>query len=616
MSLSNPLHGILDANRLTGPNYMDWLHNLRIVLTTEKIMYILDTMIPTPNEGASEDEIARYVTLLELLNMLREVESAIKKEKPVLYADETRKKRKTEKSLKKGKGKGKMGKAKVVKKDRTKDKGQCFHYDKDGHWKRNYNEYLAEREKQKLGEASERRNRTLLDMVRSMMCFDDLPISFWGYALETAAYLLNRIPTRSVMFTPYEIWNEKKFDLKVVKIWGCPAHVKRHNPDKLEFKTEWCKFVGYPKETCGYYFYYPEDRKTYEEAIMSIDSGKWQEVMNSEMDSMYSNKMDVKIAFLNGNLEEVYMIQPEGFMSKDNPDKVCMLLRSIYGIKQAFRSWNIRFDEAIRSYDFVKNEDEPCVYRKISRSTITFLILYVDDILIIGNDIGMLSTVKAWLSRHFSMKDLGEASYVLRIRIYRDRSKRMLGLSQFSDGLSFWRHDWYKHDTCSLSIFDQLSYFMATLDLKNNVNILSRLNVKEFKTGVESTLVSYKSAQVCSPFPTTCEHTEVTENQNAEDIDMPCMESASVMEARDEVSNLECIRVTCDIVCNPEPSSETCHGEHNEVIETKNVTAENTIGELHLQNPAVEMTRHLRRCRMRKRSKMRHLCRHRRRKKR
>ncbi|CAL9761957.1 unnamed protein product [Musa acuminata subsp. burmannicoides] len=97
---------------------------------------------------------------------------------------------------------------------------------------------------------------------------------------------------------------------------------------------------------------------------------------------------------------------------------------------------------------------------------------------------------------------------------------------------------------------------------------------------------------VCNPEPSseTCndEHTEVTENQNAEDIDMPSMESASVMEARDEVSNLECIQATCDIVCNPEPSSETCHGEHHEVIEAKNITAESTIGELNLQNPAVE----------------------------
>ena len=69
------------------------------------------------------------------------------------------------------------------------------------------------------------------------------------------------------------------------------------------------------------------------------------------------------------------------------------------------------------------------MYRKISGSTIIFLVLYV-DIQIIGNDVGMLSIVKAWLSRHFFIKDLGEASYILGIRICRDRSKRMLGLSQ------------------------------------------------------------------------------------------------------------------------------------------------------------------------------------------
>ena len=81
--------------------------------------------------------------------------------------------------------------------------------------------------------------------------------------------------------------------------------------------------------------------------------------------------MDMKTVFLNGNLQEdVYMIQPEGFESKVRSNKVCRLLKSIYGLKQASRSWNIRFDEAFRSYDFIKNEDEPCVYKKISGSVI------------------------------------------------------------------------------------------------------------------------------------------------------------------------------------------------------------------------------------------------------
>ena len=70
--------------------------------------------------------------------------------------------------------------------------------------------------------------------------------------------------------------------------------------------------------------------------------------------------------FLNGNLEEeMYMIQLEGFVSKESPNKMCRLLRSIYELKQTSQTWNIRFDEAIKSYEFVKNKDEPYVYRKV-----------------------------------------------------------------------------------------------------------------------------------------------------------------------------------------------------------------------------------------------------------
>ena len=93
------------------------------------------------------------VTLPELLNMLRETESNIKKEKLLLYAGETRKKWKPKKSLMKGKGKGRLGKIKVAKMDPVKEKGQCFYYGKDKHWKINYKEYLTEKVKQKLGEA-------------------------------------------------------------------------------------------------------------------------------------------------------------------------------------------------------------------------------------------------------------------------------------------------------------------------------------------------------------------------------------------------------------------------------------------------------------------------------
>ncbi|KAM2112321.1 hypothetical protein ACFX1R_014852 [Malus domestica] len=445
---------------------------------------------------------------------------------------------------------------------------------------------------------SERRNRTLMNMVRSMMSSANIPVSFWGYALYTAVYLLNRVPSKSVSQTPYEIWHGKSTNLNHIRIWGCPAYVKRLEADKLEARSIKCYFVGYSKQTLGYEFYNPDDKKVfiartamflkdefvlngssektielkeineindepqtstqqddnpvpeplaprrservnkppkrygldndfdelyllgdnetkedprdYTEAMSDIDSKRWQEAMKSEMDSMYQNQvwtlvdppegivpvgnkwvfkrkigvdgnvetykarlvakgyrqregidyeetfspvamiksirillaiaayhdyeiwqMDVKTAFLNGYLEEeLYMTQPEGFVSKSEKPKVCKLQRSIYGLKQASRSWNIRFDTEIKTFGFAQNEDDNCVYQKVVGEAVVFLVLYVDDILLFGNDTAVLSSVKVWLSKTFHMKDLGDASYVLGIKLYRDRSRKLIGLSQ------------------------------------------------------------------------------------------------------------------------------------------------------------------------------------------
>jgi hypothetical protein len=99
-------------------------------------------------------------------------------------------------------------------------------------------------------------------------------------------------------------------------------------------------------------------------------------------------------------------------------------------LKQASRSWNIHFDEVVKGFGFLRNKEEACVCKKKSGSSVAFLILYIDDILLIGNDILMLESVKTSLKNSFSMKDLGEAAYILGIRNYRDRSRRLIGLSQ------------------------------------------------------------------------------------------------------------------------------------------------------------------------------------------
>ena len=99
-------------------------------------------------------------------------------------------------------------------------------------------------------------------------------------------------------------------------------------------------------------------------------------------------QMDVKIAFLNVFIkEELYMMQPKCFVDPKSANKVCKLQRSIYGLVQAYRSWNIRFDEVIKAYGLIQTFGEACIYKKMRGSSVAFLILYMDDILLIGNDI-------------------------------------------------------------------------------------------------------------------------------------------------------------------------------------------------------------------------------------
>ncbi|GJR58611.1 retrotransposon protein, putative, ty1-copia subclass [Tanacetum coccineum] len=294
---------------------------------------------------------------------------------------------------------------------------------------------------------------------------------------------------------------------------GCEALVKRDTPDKLQQRSVKFIFIGYPKKTMGYYFYFPPENKIIvvryaeflEKNILSQEvsgrakeckeiqgkdtspfentskipievegfeppqeevvpvypkSNKWIDAINAEMQSLKDNqvwclvdlpsnfrlvtkgytqtygvdyeetfspvaditairiliaiatfydyeiwKMDVKTPFLNGYLnEDIYM--------------------------QASRSWNTRFYEEIKRFGFAQNLDEPCVYQKASGSNVTFLILYVDDIIIMGNYIPSLQSVKSYLGKVFAMKDLGEASFILGIKIYRDRSKQLIELKR------------------------------------------------------------------------------------------------------------------------------------------------------------------------------------------
>ncbi|GJS03079.1 retrotransposon protein, putative, ty1-copia subclass [Tanacetum coccineum] len=172
---------------------------------------------------------------------------------------------------------------------------------------------------------SKRRNRTLLDMVRSMMNFTTSPLSFWDYALESATSILQYVPTKKVDIEPYELWYGKVPNLSCLKVWGCEALVKRDTPEKPEQRSVKCIFIGYPKETMGYYFIPTENKiwsertrratnrlclnveveehslgdlgepANYKAAMLDPESKKWVDAMNAEMQSMIDNMVWVLV---------------------------------------------------------------------------------------------------------------------------------------------------------------------------------------------------------------------------------------------------------------------------------------------------------------------------------
>nr|GFA62450.1 retrotransposon protein, putative, Ty1-copia subclass [Tanacetum cinerariifolium] len=347
---------------------------------------------------------------------------------------------------------------------------------------------------------SERRNRTILDMVRSMMSQTTLPKSFWDYALETAARILIMVPTKKVEKTPYEVWHGKAPKLSYLKVWGCEALVKRDTltkPDKLKLRSIKCIFVGYLTETMGYSFYYPPENKVIvawnaeflENSLIDQEAGGSLEDLEIIQEEDTHPSLDTSLNHEEGDLEidepqsDIVPIR-RSTRTRHAPDRMCLYidaeehelgdLGEPANYKAALldpesEKWLNTMNVEMQSMKdnevwvlvelppngktvgskwlFKKKTDmdgNVHIYkaRLMAKGyTQTSGIDYEETfspvadirairILIAIAAIPMLQSVKTYLGKCFAMKDLGEATYILGIKIYRDRSKRLIGLCQ------------------------------------------------------------------------------------------------------------------------------------------------------------------------------------------
>jgi len=144
------------------------------------------------------------------------------------------------------------------------------------------------------------------------------------------------------------------------------------------------------------------------------------------------HQMDVKTAFLNGDLaEEIYMEQPNGYVDPTYPDKVCRLLQALYGLKQAPKMWYANLEDFLKSQGFDNIDPGAYLYLLMDDGEIIIVQVYVDDLLLVASSLAAIYKIEDALHKRFEMKHLGEAKVILGLEIRRDKALGTLKVSQF-----------------------------------------------------------------------------------------------------------------------------------------------------------------------------------------
>ncbi len=158
--------------------------------------------------------------------------------------------------------------------------------------------------------------------------------------------------------------------------------------------------------------------------------------------------MDIKTAFFNGDFEEeIYMGQPEGFM-QEGEHLVFNLHKSLYELKQSPRAWNQKLDAFLKSMEFVKSDADFSMYIVQVGDVKFFIVVYIDDLILMCNNKDKLLQVKEEFSQKFEMKDLGDLYFFLGMEVERDYAQRLLYWKQLENKQEMKHSRFMKWNNC------------------------------------------------------------------------------------------------------------------------------------------------------------------------
>ena len=149
--------------------------------------------------------------------------------------------------------------------------------------------------------------------------------------------------------------------------------------------------------------------------------------------SLKLHQIDVATAFLNGELkEEVYMKQPDGFAIKGQEHLVCRLKRSIYGLKQSSRCWNVILDKRLKEMGFIQTDSNPCIYM-VTEGEMFIIAVHVDDIVLAAKSDERMVEVKKGLAKGFEVKDMSELHHFLGVKVIQNPQTGEVWIAQEAD---------------------------------------------------------------------------------------------------------------------------------------------------------------------------------------